>query len=52
MILEKGHDRGDRKGVCEILKMYGIGGRTLGAGKSFYVGLSVSYSYSPYVIIG
>ena len=36
--LEKAYDRVDRKGVWEVLKMYGIGGRTLGAVKSFYEG--------------
>lgn len=36
--LEKAYDRVDRKGVWEVMKMNGVGGRTLEAVKSFYNG--------------
>ena len=36
--LEKAYDRVDRKGVWEVMKMYGVGGHTLEAVKSFYEG--------------
>ena len=38
MDLEKAYDRVDRKGVWEVLEIYGIGGRNLEAVKSFYEG--------------
>lgn len=39
--LEKAHDRVDRRGVWEIMKMYGVGGCTLEAVKCFYEGSEV-----------
>ena len=36
--LEKAYDRVDRKGVWEVLRMYGVGRRNVEAVKSFYDG--------------
>ena len=38
MDLAKAYDRVDRKGVWEVMKEYGVGGRNLEAVKSFYDG--------------
>ena len=38
MDLEKAYDRMDRKGVWEVLKIYGVGGRNLEEVKNLYVG--------------
>lgn len=38
MDLEKAYDRVDREALWKVLRMYGVGGKLLGAVKSFYVG--------------
>ena len=37
MDLEKAYDTIDRQGMCQMLRVYGVGGKLLKAVQSFYV---------------
>ena len=42
MDLEKAYDTIDQHGMCQMLRVYGVGGRLLKAVQSFYVDRRVS----------